>query len=165
MHFSTATAQDKAFWDKVQYGGSIGVGIGSGYTDINLSPGAIYRFNDYIAAGPSLMGSYTYQRHWYKNTIYGGSAIVLGNPIPQIQLSAELQQLRVNQTFYYDDYGTYPGGINAGNTHRDFWNTGLFLGVGYSSNNATVGLRYNVLYNKNDYIYGDALMPFVMVYF
>lgn len=165
LYFSVATAQDSIFLDKVQFGGGLGVGFGSGYADINVSPGAVYWFTPYIAAGPSLQGSYTYQRDWYKNAMYGGSVMVLGNPIPEIQVSAEVQQLHVSQRFYLNDNGVYPPGITAANNNRTFWNTGLFLGLGYSSDGVTIGLRYNVLYHKNDYIYGDALMPFVRVYF
>lgn len=165
LFFGTANAQDNDFLKKVQFGGSLGVGFGGGYTDVNVSPGAIYHVNDYLALGPSLQFSYTYQRYWYKNTLYGGSALVLINPIPVIQLSAELQQLRANQRFDINDLGVYPTGINSHNTTRDFWNTALFVGVGYSVGNAAIGFRYNVLYNKNDFIYGDALMPFVRVYF
>ena len=81
--------------------------------------------------------------------------IVLGNPIPEIQLSAELEQLRVNTS-----YG------NSFNSAKDnFWNTGLFLGAGYQTNNVTIGLRYNVLHNDNRNVYSEAWMPFVRVYF
>lgn len=163
--FSTANAQDNEFWDKVQFGGGIGAAFGTGYTDVNVSPGAIYRFNQYIAAGASLQGSYTKQRNWYQNTMYGGSIIVLGNPIPVIQLSAEIQQMRVNQEFYVNDFGVYPHGINTTNTTREFWNTALFLGAGYSTGNVTIGLRYNVLHSDNDFMYSEAFMPFIRVYF
>ena len=37
------------FWENVQFGGGIGLGIGTGYTDISLGPSAIYNFNDYVA--------------------------------------------------------------------------------------------------------------------
>jgi hypothetical protein len=53
---------------------------------------------------------------------YGGSIIGLFNPIPVIQLSAELEELRIN--------------INLDGTSsnsQDYWNTGLFLETGYRS--------------------------------
>lgn len=78
--------------------------------------------------------------------------IGLINPVEQIQLSAELEQLRVNTT--YED-----------NFKDDFWNTALFLGVGYRTNNVTVGIRYNVLFNRDKNVYNEAFMPFVRVYF
>jgi hypothetical protein len=42
----------------VQFGGGVGLGFGSNYTDISLAPSAIYNFNEYVALG--LGGQYTY---------------------------------------------------------------------------------------------------------
>jgi len=164
--FSNGSAQEATFWDNVQFGGGLGLAFGTGYTDVNIAPSAIYRFNKYVAAGMGLQGSYVKQRGWYSNFMYGGSLIILGNPIPQIQLSAELQQLRVNLK-YADgfDYNVPGYAVYTNGQTRDFWNTALFLGAGYQMENVTIGLRYNVLYRENDMVYSDALMPFVRVYF
>jgi hypothetical protein len=162
--FSNAKAQDTVnFWQKVRFGGSAGLGFGSGYTDVTLAPGAIYQFNNYIAMGAGLQGTYVHQRDYYDAYIYGGSLVTLFNPIPQVQLSAELEQLRVNLDVderFTDRYST-----NLNYSDRNFWNTALFFGVGYQMEHVTIGLRYNVLYNKKDLVYSDALMPFVRVYF
>lgn len=94
--------------------------------------------------------------------MYGGSVVGLFNPIPQIQLSAELEQLRVNLNVderFTDSYTT----LNY--RDRDFWNTALFFGAGYQMENVTIGLRYNILYSKKDLVYSDALMPFIRIYF
>jgi hypothetical protein len=161
--FSNAKAQDTVnFWQKVRFGGSAGLGFGSGYTDVTLAPGAIYQFNNYIAMGAGLQGTYVHQRDYYDAYIYGGSLVTLFNPIPQVQLSAELEQLRVNLNVderFTDRYST-----NLNYSDRNFWNTALFFGVGYQMEHVTIGLRYNVLYNKKDLVYSDALMPFVRVY-
>lgn len=147
--------QKSEFWSKVRFGGGIGLAIGNNYTDITLAPGAIYDFNQYISLGFGIQGSYVKQKNFFESYIYGASMIVLGNPIPEIQLSAELEQLRVNTTYE-----------NSFNSARDnFWNTGLFLGAGYQTNNVTIGLRYNVLHNDNRSVYSEAWMPFVRVYF
>ena len=141
------------FWEKVQFGGGIGLSFGSGYTDIALSPSAIYNFNQYVALGVGLQYKYLKQRDFYASHLYGGSVIGLFNPITEIQLSAELEQLRVNVN------------LDGSNTNsQDYWNTGLFIGAGYRSGNATIGGRYNVLTDKNN-IYGSAFMPFIRVYF
>jgi len=161
LNFGTATAQDTLFWDKVRIGGNVALGFGSGYTDVTLAPGAIYRFNDYTALGAGLLGSYVHQRGYYDSKMYGGSCIVMFNPLPELQLSAELEQLRVNLDLDDD----YVKDASLPYRHRDFWNPALFFGVGYSDGAVTAGLRYNVLYNKKDYVYSDALMPFVRVYF
>jgi hypothetical protein len=66
------------FWQNVQFGGGVGLGFGSNYTDISLAPSAIY--NEYIALG--LGGQYTYlkQKNYYASHFYGGSIIGLFNP-------------------------------------------------------------------------------------
>ena len=51
------------------------------------------------------------------------------------------------------------------NYKESFWNTGLFLGAGYRMDNITIGARYNLLFDKDKNVYGDALMPFVRIYF
>ena len=141
------------FWEKVQFGGGLGLGFGSGFTDITVAPSAIYNFNEYIALGIGAQYSYLKQRDFFATNLYGGSLITLANPIPQIQLSAELEQLRVNQ------------GIDGTRTNSlNYWNTALFVGVGYRSGFATIGVRYNVLNDSNN-IYGSAFMPFVRVFF
>jgi hypothetical protein len=39
--------------ENVQFGGGIGLGFGSGFTDISVAPSAIYNFNEYVALGGS----------------------------------------------------------------------------------------------------------------
>lgn len=149
---ANTTTNDK-FWDHVQFGGAIGLGFGSGFTDIVLAPSAIYNLNEYMALGAGLQYKFLKQKDFYTSHLYGASAIALLNPIPEIQLSAEVEQLRVNLRF---DGNTAPP--------ENFWNTALFVGVGYRSGNATVGVRYNVIEDKNN-LYGSAFMPFVRFYF
>ena len=144
---------ENQFWKNVQIGGGLGLGFGSNYTDISISPSAIYNFNEYAALGLGLQYKYLKQKGYYASNLYGGSIIGLLNPIRQIQLSAELEQLRVNVQLE---------GSNSGS--QDFWNTALLIGAGYRSGNATIGARYNVLSDKNS-IYSSAFMPFVRVYF
>ena len=143
------------FWERVQFGGGLGLGFGNGYADVAIAPSAIYNFNDYFAAGLGLQYSYVKQRNIFTSNMYGGSVIGLFHPIREIQISTELEQLRVNSRFET---------IN-GTTTRDFWNTALFVGAGYRNENITIGLRYNVLHKDRDYMYVDALMPFVRIFF
>lgn len=142
------------FLDKVQFGGGLGLSLGSGYTDISIAPSAIYNFNEYFAMGLGVQYTYASQKNLYNSNLYGGSVITLFNPIPEIQLSAELEQLRVNVS-----------GIGPNDFSNNFWNTGLFLGAGYRNGNVTIGARYNVLYKVDQGAYSDAFMPFVRVYF
>lgn len=143
------------FWNHVQFGGGLGLGFGSGYADVMVAPSAIYNFNDYVSAGLGLQYNYVKQRDFYNANMYGGSIITLINPIAELQISAELEQLRVNRTFE-DFYGS---------ATQDFWNTALFLGAGYRNENVTIGIRYNVLHKDRDNIYAEAFMPFVRIYF
>lgn len=144
---------ENQFWRNVQFGGGIGLGFGSGYTDISVAPSVIYNFNEYVALGVGLQYKYLKQKDFYASHLYGGSAIGFFNPLPEIQLSAELEQLRVNVNL---------DGSNS--ISENYWNTALFIGAGYRSGNATIGVRYNVLLDKNN-IYGSAFMPFIRFYF
>ncbi|TRW26714.1 hypothetical protein FMM05_04880 [Flavobacterium zepuense] len=159
---STVSAQETDFWSHVRFGGSLGAGFGSGYTDVSLAPGAIYQFNEYVALGAGLQGTYVHQKSYYDAYLYGGSVIGLFNPIPEVQLSVEVEQLRVNLDVD-ERYAEYYGDLNF--KDRNFWNTALFVGAGYAMDNVTIGVRYNVLFNDRDLVYSDALMPFVRVYF
>jgi hypothetical protein len=145
------------FWQNVQFGGGLGLSFGSGYTEITVAPSAIYNINPYLAAGLGLQGSYVASKNYFDSTIYGTSLLVFINPIPQIQLSIDLNESYVNN--HYESYNGYSGYTDS------FWNTALFLGAGYRTGSVTVGLSYNVLYNENDNVYGDAVMPFVRAYF
>ena len=148
--------QKSDFWNKAQFGGGFGLNIGSGFTDITLAPNAIYNLNQYISIGAGLQGSIVSQKDIFSSVIYGINTITLFNPVEEVQLSIELEQVRVNNTFRNPTTGT---------KKDDFWNTGLFVGGGYRMENVTLGMRYNLLYNKDKMVYTDALMPFVRVYF
>jgi hypothetical protein len=153
---STSVVKQKSeFWKKVRFGAGLGLNIGNNATNITIAPSAVYQFNNYVSAGLGLQGSYVSFKDSYKSYIYGGSLITLINPIEQVQLSFELEQLRVNTNFE----------SNLFITSRSTWNTALFVGAGYVTNHVTLGIRYNVLFKESDNVYGDAFMPFVRVYF
>ena len=152
--FSQDSEQKSEFWKQVQFGGGLGLGFGNNSTNISVSPSAIYNFNQKVALGVGVQYSYIRLKDFYTSHLYGGSIIGLVNPIPEVQLSAELEELRVNTDF---DNSTF--------SNDNFWNTALFLGAGYRTNNATIGIRYNVLHKENNNIYTTAFMPFVRVYF
>ena len=144
------------FWKHVQFGGGFGVSLGSGFTDVTVAPSAIYNLNHYISIGAGLQGSIVSQKDFYSSAIYGINTIALFNPVEEIQISAEVEQVRVNNTFRNPTIGT---------SKDNFWNTGIFIGAGYRMENVTIGMRYNLLFNKDKNVYSDALMPFIRVYF
>lgn len=143
------------FWKHVQFGGTIGLNFGSDFTSITIAPSAIYNFKKPVAIGAGLLYSHLNEKNSYTSNVYGINMIGLYNPVPPLQLSLEIEEISVNNT-YQQINGTY---------HDNFWSTGLFLGAGYCSQNVTFGFRYNLLFNQNKDIYGDALMPFVRAYF
>lgn len=148
-------AETESFWDNVQFGGGLGVAIGNDFTDITIAPSAIYNFNEHFALGTGLQYSRLKQKNFYSSNVVGGSIIGLYNPIEEIQLSLEVEEVHVNTT--YDDL--------YDNVKRSFWNTGLYAGGGYRADNVTIGARFNLLFDKDKDLYGDAFMPFVRVYF
>lgn len=138
---------------KVRFGGGIQLGIGNGYTTIGISPSAIYEISDKFAAGLGV--SYLYSRQKFNDithNVYGGSALVLYNPIKGIQLSSEFEELNVNEN--------YKG------TKRSYWLPAWYMGAAYTmGRHAAIGVRYDVLYDEENSIYDSAFTPFVRVYF
>lgn len=148
------------FFERVQFGGGLGLSFGNNFTDVSIAPSGIYHFTEQVALGVGLQYNYVNSKDYYSSSSYGVNLIGLYTPIPQFQLSAELEQLRVNNTI-----NVYSGGYYNGKFKDNFWNTGLFIGAGYRTSNVTVGIRYNVLYKTDNYVYSQAWMPFVRVYF
>jgi len=153
---SSAQSQssNRDFWDNVRFGGGIGLNFSNGGFNGSIAPSAIYQFNETFAAGVGAnvnFFKFNNEKFW----AYGPSAIVLANPIKEIQLSGEFEQLRVNSSIQTAD----------GRFESNFWAPALFLGVGYRTQFATIGMRYNVLDNNENTIYLNAWTPFVRFYF
>lgn len=156
INFSaSAQKPPNEFWSHVRFGGGIGLSFGDGFFSGTLAPSAIYQFNEYFALGLGLNGTYNTLKNEYSSTILGGSALGLYNPIPQIQLSTEFEQLHINRKYEYYDY----------NETEKYWYPALFVGIGFSSNNFTIGIRYDLLFDNDQSIYANAYAPFVRVYF
>lgn len=143
------------FWSNVHYGGGIGLGFTNGGFNGSVSPSAIYQVNEQFATGVSLNFNYA-KFNEDKLLAYGGSVLTLFNPVPFLQLSGEFEQLRINRTF---------SNIGFNEIEDNYWSPALFLGLGYSNQNVTFGMRYDVLYDDDKSIYANAWMPFVRVYF
>ena len=151
---TNAVVQKSEFWQRVQFGGGLGLTFGD-FTNISIAPQAIYNVNEFVSVGAGIQYNYLKNRDISKSTMIGGSLLGLFNPIESVQLSLEVEQLRVNQTFLQ----TTP------NLKDQFWNTALFVGGGYRVGNVSIGARYNLLFNKDKNIYGSAFMPFVRAFF
>ncbi len=142
---------DPKFWDHVHFGGGFGLGFGSNQTTIAISPSAIYEFNEMFALG--LGGSYLYAKNNdLKSNVFGASIISLFNPLNEIQLSVEFEQLFVTQKqLGFDDYTfDYPS---------------LYLGAAYRVGWFAAGLRFDVLYDEDKSIFASPFSPIIRFYF
>jgi hypothetical protein len=146
--------QNSGFWDMVHYGGGVGIGFGTDYFNAAISPTAIYQVNPYFGVGAGLVFNYS-KIHESTLLAYGTNLPVFFNPIDPLQLSVEFEQLWVHR-----DYG-FDGADIQGN----YWLPALFLGIGYSRNGLTVGLRYDALHDRDRSIYYGPLTPFIRLYF
>ncbi|MFC4399394.1 alpha-ketoglutarate decarboxylase [Mariniflexile soesokkakense] len=149
-----AQQNNSDFWNSVRFGGGIGLSFGDGFFSGTLAPIAIYEINNQVAVGLGLNGTYNSQKNVYKSTILGASIISLFNPVDAIQLSAEFEELHVNRN--YESYYNLP--------NDTYWSPALFIGAGYRSGNVTLGVRYDLLYDKGKSIYANAWAPFVRFY-
>lgn len=138
------------FWDNVRFGGGLGFGFGTDITTINVSPSAIYDFDNGFALGLSF--GYLYAKNGdIKSNVLSPGLITLYNPAEQVQLSAEFEHLFISQKF--------------GSTSFKYDYPALYLGVAYRTGWAAFGVRYDVLYDERDSIYASAFSPIIRVYF
>lgn len=151
LSVTTVFSQKKSkFWEKVHFGGSVGLGFSSNNTTISASPSAIYEFNPQFSTGLGIGYLYNKQNE-YKSNVISTSLLAFYNPITLVQLSAEFEQLFVNQKYQnFKNSYNYPA---------------LYLGASYVTGRVSVGFRYDVLYNKNKSIYSSALSPVIRIYF
>ena len=139
------------FWDHVRFGGGLGLSFGSNQTTIAIAPSAIYEFSDMFALGVGT--SYLYAKNFdVKSNVYGVSLISLFNPFEEFQLSAEFEQLFVNQKL-------------AGFEDSNFDYPALYLGAAYRIGWFSAGIRYDVLYDESKNIYASPWSPIVRFYF
>ena len=159
---NTLTAQDSVsakksdFWEHVRFGGGLGLSSSNNFFTLGVSPSAIYDFNDQLSLGVGLNYTYNHYENRYTSNIYGGSIIGLFNPIRQIQISAEFEQLYVNRKYE---------GVLRDLKNDNYFSPAIFLGIGYQTQNVTIGARYNLLFNNEKSVYADAIVPFVRIYF
>jgi len=139
-----------SFWDNVRFGGGLGLAFGTDQTTIEISPSAIYDFENGFALGISF--GYLYSKiNDFKSNVFSPGLVALYNPAQEIQISAEFEQLFVNQKFgSLSDTFDYPA---------------LYLGVAYRTGWAAFGIRYDVLFDERDSIFTSAWSPIVRIYF
>lgn len=150
--YSQQMDNGSTFWENVRWGGTAGANFSNTFTTLSVSPQAVYPLNKYFSTGVGPQYSYFERKNRFTSHLYGGSLVNFFHPVPNLQISAELEQLRVNNRFF-------------DGAQDDFWNTALFLGLGYRQGNIIVGIRYNVLFDENRNVYPEAWLPFVRVFF
>lgn len=148
------------FWSNVKIGGNLGVGFSNDTFNAVVAPAAIYEFNDWFSAGLGLSFGYsTFKNDRFnekrRSTNYGASILTLFNPISELQISAEFEEMGVNQRIEIQDL----------KLTDDYWYPSLFVGVGYRTGFVSIGIRYDLLYDDEKSIYGSAYAPFVRVFF
>lgn len=154
------TSQEENFWSNVRFGGNIGIGFSNDTFNAVLAPAAIYEFNPWFSAGVGLNFGYSsFDNDRFNeegsSTNYGASIISFLNPFPELQLSAEFEQMGVSRRIEI-----------PGETFKDdYWYPALFVGAGYRTGFVSVGIRYDLLYDEDKSIYGSAYAPFVRVFF
>ncbi|WP_372793309.1 alpha-ketoglutarate decarboxylase [Lutibacter sp.] len=143
------------FIDDVRFGGGINIGVGNSYSTFSISPSVLYDFSNEFSAGLSFKYVYVKNKSTINSTtnIYGGSILALYKPMNTIQFSTEFEQLKIDQK-YASDFGF------------DLWQPALYIGAEYVTGNISMGLRYDVLFDKTtNVIYSSALSPIFRVYF
>lgn len=150
------------FWKQVQFGGGIGLSFSDNFFSGSIAPSGVYRFSEKFATGVGLSVSYNSQKYVYESYVFGTSILGLFNIIPQLQFSAEFEQLFITRNFEDSIIVT---GCGTANCDESYWYPGLYLGAGFNSGPVTVGVRFDVLYDEYRSIYGSAYNPFVRVYF
>lgn len=152
--FAQGPSTQSDFWNKVRFGGGLGLGFGNNTFNLAVSPSAIYQANHQFATGLGL--NFNYSKFGdNKLTAYGASFMNFYNPWPFLQFSGEFEQWRVN----------LERNSNGPTFEENYWYPALFLGIGYTQRNITFGIRYDVLYDSARSLYADPWMPFVRVYF
>ena len=142
------------FWSKVRYGGGIGLGFGNNSFNLQLAPSAVYDINPQFSTGLGLQLNYT--QFGERNFLgYGGSLINFYNPLPSLQLSAELEQWRIR----------FEESLDGSPFEDTYWLTSLFIGAGYRTGNVIAGIRYDILYDENRSLNVNPWVPFVRVFF
>lgn len=141
------------FFDNVRFGGGINMGLGQSHSYFSIAPSAIYDISEQFSAGVG----FTYMYYKRKSTtqpttnIYGGSILTLFRPIKGIQLSAEFERIKLSKKQIFQE------AISP-------WQEALFIGAEYVTGNISMGLRYDVLYEKN-LISVSPLSPVFRIYF
>lgn len=143
------------------FGGNIGLSFWNGGTDILLAPKAYYNISPQFLAGFGLTYIYSSAEDdfaKYSQNSFGPSIMGAWRPIPYLQLSAEYEGLQTSGDgrFKIGDRDDYD---------YSYWNNAIYLGASFVSRNVSFGVRYDILYDSTQSVYGSAWSPVIGFYF
>ncbi len=138
---------------KLNFGLGFGLNFVGG-TSVSLSPNLTYQVSDKISAGAGLLFNYTAIKDLQNTTTIGANIIGNYYPIDKLLTTLEFAEMHVNRNVLYT------------NIKDNFWDSALFVGVGYQiTPKISVGGKYNLLYDKDKSVYSSPLVPFVNISF
>lgn len=158
IYFNVSSQNEEnntSYKDNFRFGGGFNIGLGNSYSTFSISPSVIYDFSEEFGAGVGLTYVYVKNKSTVSSTtnLFGGSILTFYKPIHFVQLSTEFEQLKINQKYtFYDDISQ--------------WQSALYFGLEYVSGNVSLGLRYDVLYDKvKNITQSSPLTPVFRFYF
>jgi len=139
---------------KWQFYGGFGLSLTNQYFYIEFQPGILYRMTPKFHLGSNLNFNYATRTNYGVRQnifVYGFDALAIYLPFRQMEMSADYQYLyaRIQQ--------------NSQWTKRQV--PALFIGAGYRTPHAVIGIRYDLLYQENRSLYPSAFMPYIRIYF
>lgn len=138
---------------KLNFGLGFGLNFVGG-TSVSLSPNLTYRLTNQFSIGAGLLFSYNGIKDLQKTTTIGANIVGNYYPIPKLITNVEFAEMHVNRNMIYTD------------TKDNFWDSALFIGIGYQiTQKISVGGKYNLLYKKDKSVYSSPFLPFVNISF
>lgn len=132
------------FWERVYFGGNVGLQVGNVETSIVLSPLAGYMFTQKFSAGLGLTYQYykaEYQNFKYSTNLYGGRLFGRYNINDNIFAYGEYESLNVDVPQSYDP-------VKQEIIYDKQWVPGVFVGGGLMQRmGPNLGFQVMALYN------------------
>ena len=141
--------------NRLKFGCGFGLNFVGG-TNISLSPNLMYDVSNKVSIGGGIQGSYSAIKDLQNTTTFGANVITQYRPIKQLTTLLEFAQLKVKTKTETD----------TGKITDDYWDSALFVGVGWNINEKiSIGAKYNLLYKEDESVYTSPILPFVNITF
>lgn len=141
--------------NRLKFGFGFGLSFVGG-TNISLAPNLIYAVSNKVSIGGGIQGSYTSIKDLQNTTTFGANVITQYRPIRQLTTLLEFAEIKVNTKTE----------TPTGKVTDDYWDSALFVGVGWNINEKiSIGAKYNLLYKEDESVYTSPILPFVNITF